>query len=95
MIFVFTGTGDRNEVFTPTLVDVSRAKCDQTPVASTSQNIYTEDSPSSNNKFLPCVGCGGDFTVFVNFDGDVFATGNSFLQVFNHFNIAICLIFHY
>lgn len=81
-IFVFIGTGDRNELFIPTLVDVSREKCDQQPVASTSQHVCKEGSPSRNNKFLPSVGCGGDFTVFVNPDGDVFAAGNSFLQVF-------------
>ncbi|XP_077300277.1 uncharacterized protein LOC143921047 [Arctopsyche grandis] len=74
------GTGDRNEVYLPTSVEVTKVKCDQPLPDGTSRCAKKADSPPTNRVFLANVSCGGDFTVFVKNDGNVFITGNSYLQ---------------
>lgn len=56
-------------------------KCDQPLPDGTSRCTKKADSPPRNKIFLSSVGCGGDFTVFVKNDGNVFIAGNSYLQV--------------
>ncbi|KAL0892074.1 hypothetical protein ABMA27_015289 [Loxostege sticticalis] len=72
------GSGDRKQVNIPTEVKIRN---DSQPEKSGSPK--TPDVESKDFKTKALVACGGDFTIYVDEDGRIYATGNTHLQINN------------
>ncbi|KAM3962285.1 RCC1 and BTB domain containing protein claret [Aphomia sociella] len=73
------GSGDRKQVVIPTEIKI---RTEHEATAKTSNpKTPEEENPDVESQVL--VACGGDFTVFVDDDGKIYATGNTHLQINN------------
>ncbi|XP_039749301.1 uncharacterized protein LOC120626080 [Pararge aegeria] len=72
------GSGDRKQVQTPTEVKI---RTDTQPDGVKPNKSPDKENPDAKSKAL--IACGGDFTIFIDDDGRVYATGNMHLQGYN------------
>lgn len=73
----FTGSGDRKQVVIPTEVRIRPGS--QSESSKTAPISPDVEEPASNTKAL--VACGGDFTIYIDDDGRIYATGNMSMRV--------------
>lgn len=66
--FLYPGSGSRKQVVIPTEV---KTRPDPQPEAKGSRSPDSED-----NVTKALVACGGDFTIYIDDDGKIYATGN-------------------
>ena len=78
----FLGSGDRKQVQIPTEV---KLKIETQP----DKGNKSPDKEIANMKTKALIACGGDFTIFIDDDGRIFATGNMHLQVYILFKFVV------
>ncbi|CAH0627045.1 unnamed protein product [Chrysodeixis includens] len=74
------GSGDRKQIQIPTEIKI---RTDSQPDSVKNNNSKTPDVETKDFKTKALVACGGDFTIYIDNDGRIYATGNTHLQTSN------------
>lgn len=75
------GSGDRKQIQIPTEVKIRTETQPHTMKSDSEKTTDADENMEFNTKAL--VGCGGDFTVYIDDDGRIYSTGNTHLQISN------------
>lgn len=81
LYYDIAGSGDRKQIQIPTEVKI---RTDSQPDTVKNSGGTTPDVEYKNLNTKALVACGGDFTVYIDDDGRIYASGNTHLQV-KHF----------
>lgn len=77
MYALVLGSGDRKQIQIPTEIKISTDAQPDT----VKNNSKTPDVETKDFRTKALVACGGDFTIYIDNDGRIYATGNTHLQV--------------